>query len=168
MLSLSELSRAARILDRDLAGSRIERWAQPDGQRLGLCLYVPESEPDRDSSGGGARRRHLLLCAAEEVARVSELPEALRALGKVQLTRHAGGRLDAVPVVDSVRDVRGRLHLGDQHARAQCVNRAAGQVVTIARLDGDAFEQLGAGAARDRCAEVFAIHESFRPLDRNE
>ena len=76
MLSFSELSRAARILDRDLAGSRIERWVQPDGQRLGLCLYVPE--PDGHSSGGG-RKRHLLLCAADEVARVGELPEALRA-----------------------------------------------------------------------------------------
>ena len=36
MLSLCELKRAARILDRDFAGSRVERWLQPDesGQPL--------------------------------------------------------------------------------------------------------------------------------------
>ena len=66
MLSLVELERAARILDRDFAGARVERWLQPDGERLVATLYR------RDADEGGAKR-HLLFCAAPDEARVSEL-----------------------------------------------------------------------------------------------
>ncbi len=73
MLSLRELERAARILDRDFAGLRIERWVQPDAARLVATLY------GRDDERGVRRKRWLLLCAAPEVARVSELATPLPA-----------------------------------------------------------------------------------------
>jgi predicted ribosome quality control (RQC) complex YloA/Tae2 family protein len=87
MLSLLELSRVARILDRDLAGSRVERWIQPDGLRLAISLYGRPGDPEKgrsgdpegDAGGGEARTRQLLLCAGEEVGRVGELPRAPRA-----------------------------------------------------------------------------------------
>lgn len=73
MLSLSELERAARILDRDFAGARVERWLQPDDERLVVTLYR------RDPETGEAGKRHLLFSAAPGVARVSELASTPKA-----------------------------------------------------------------------------------------
>jgi predicted ribosome quality control (RQC) complex YloA/Tae2 family protein len=79
MLSLQELSRAARILDRDLAGSRVERWIQPDPLRLAVSLYGPPGDSGSDPAAGGGRKRTLQLCSGEQVARIGELPRAPRA-----------------------------------------------------------------------------------------
>ena len=73
MLSLCELERAARILDRDFAGARVERWLQPDGERVVVTLYR------RDDETGEGGKRHLLFSVAEGVARVSELASTPKA-----------------------------------------------------------------------------------------
>lgn len=74
MLSLRELQRAARILCDRFAGARVERWLQPDGQRLVVSLYR------RDPDTGAAGKHHLLLSAAPEVARISEIESPPKAL----------------------------------------------------------------------------------------
>ncbi len=93
MLSLRELERAARIVSEQLSGARVERWMQPDGERLVVTLYR------RDPETGVGGKRHLLLSAAPEVARIAELasvpkatdsPPALTAYLRKHLSR---GRL---------------------------------------------------------------------------
>ena len=90
MLSLRELERVVRILDETFAGARVERWVQPDPERLVVTLYR------RDPETGEGSKRHLLLSAAEGVARVSELakvpkatdnPPALTAYLRAHLSR---------------------------------------------------------------------------------
>ena len=73
MLSLSELEHVVRVLNQDFAGARVERWLQPDTQRLVVTLYR------RDPESGEARKRHLVFTAAEAVARVAELESTPRA-----------------------------------------------------------------------------------------
>ena len=66
MLSLTELRRAAAILDSRWAGHRVERWVQSDDSRLALSLYGRDSE-------AGAGKRSLLLSCRPEFARISEI-----------------------------------------------------------------------------------------------
>jgi predicted ribosome quality control (RQC) complex YloA/Tae2 family protein len=73
MLSLTELERVVRVLNEDFAGARVERWLQPDRERLVLTLYR------RDPESGEGRKRHLCFSAAEAVARISELASTPRA-----------------------------------------------------------------------------------------
>lgn len=89
-MSLSELERAARILSEAFSGARVERWLQPDGERLVVTVYR------RDPESGDGRKHHLLFSAAPEVARVSELgstpkaadrPPALSAFLRAHLSR---------------------------------------------------------------------------------
>ena len=73
MLNLTELRRVASVIESRLLGHRLERWLQPDGDRLALALYG--RTPD-DEKG---RKRVLLLCCRSQTGRVSELeklPEA--------------------------------------------------------------------------------------------
>jgi predicted ribosome quality control (RQC) complex YloA/Tae2 family protein len=74
MLSFMELSRAARILTEQFAGARVERWLQPDGERLVMTVYC------RDAESGTGSKRHLVLSAAPEVARIGELDSSPKAL----------------------------------------------------------------------------------------
>jgi predicted ribosome quality control (RQC) complex YloA/Tae2 family protein len=67
MLSLCELRRVAAILDARFSGHRLERWVQPDGERLVFSVYG--REPGQEAG----RKRHLLLCATPRLARLSEL-----------------------------------------------------------------------------------------------
>ena len=64
MLSLCELRRVARILERDFADARVERWVQPDRLTVALQVYVRR--------GGDARKRVLELCVDGDLARVAE------------------------------------------------------------------------------------------------
>jgi predicted ribosome quality control (RQC) complex YloA/Tae2 family protein len=74
--SFKELERAARILNADFAGARVERWLQPDGERLVVTLYR------RDPETGDGGKRHLVLSAAPEVARIAELASTPKAADK--------------------------------------------------------------------------------------
>lgn len=76
MLSLTELERVVRVLNEDFAGARVERWLQPDRERLVLTLYR------RDPESGEAGKRHLFFTAAEAVARISELASTPPALAE--------------------------------------------------------------------------------------
>jgi predicted ribosome quality control (RQC) complex YloA/Tae2 family protein len=73
MLSLRELRRAAAVLNRGLAGHRLERVVQPAADQLVLSFY------GRDPESGEARKRHLLMSCRSELGRVSELPSPPRA-----------------------------------------------------------------------------------------
>ncbi len=89
MLSLSELRRAARLLDTRFAGHRVERWVQPDGEQLALALYgrskrilaAQAREADRskrilageEGEPGEGAKRYLLLSARPGLARISEI-----------------------------------------------------------------------------------------------
>jgi predicted ribosome quality control (RQC) complex YloA/Tae2 family protein len=73
VLSLSELRRVARVISRDFAGARVERFVQPDRDQLAIVLYV---RPDEDSSG---RKRVLGFSCDRELARVDELSKVPKA-----------------------------------------------------------------------------------------
>jgi len=78
MLSLRELRRAVRAIERRLRGPdgeghRLERVVQPDANRLVLSFY------GRDADAQGGVKRHLLLCCDPQLGRVCELEEAPRA-----------------------------------------------------------------------------------------
>jgi predicted ribosome quality control (RQC) complex YloA/Tae2 family protein len=72
LLSLCELRRVARIVDGALRGRVVDRWVQPDANRLGIALYGRDAD-------GSADKRYLLLSAAEGVARASETQAQLPA-----------------------------------------------------------------------------------------
>lgn len=65
MLSLSELRRAARVLDRDFADARVERWVQPDHHRVAMQVYVRR--------GDRARKAVIELCVDADRARLAEI-----------------------------------------------------------------------------------------------
>jgi len=67
MLNLCELRRAVPILDRKLAGSRVQRFVQPDDTRLAVLFHGPDGN------------LNLLLSCRPEFARIctiEKLPEA--------------------------------------------------------------------------------------------
>ncbi len=73
MLNLSELRRAADIIDRLFAGHRLERSVQAGDDRVVLTLYGPQPEDPK------ARKRLLLLTCHGQGGRVSQvdaLPKA--------------------------------------------------------------------------------------------
>ena len=65
MLSLSEMRRAASVLERDFADARVERWVQPDRLRVAFQVYVRR--------GDQARKRVLEICVEGDLARVAEI-----------------------------------------------------------------------------------------------
>ncbi len=73
MLTLVELRRVRDVLNASFRDHVIERWMQPDGERVTACLY------GRDADGGEGRKRFLLACGGPEQARVSELAGLPRA-----------------------------------------------------------------------------------------
>ncbi len=69
MLSLSELRRAAAVLDAQFSGHRVERWLQPDEDHLAVVLYGRDgAEPDAHEAPArsAGRKRSLLLCCRRE------------------------------------------------------------------------------------------------------
>jgi len=68
VLSLLELERAARILERDWTGARVEKLVQPDVWRLAIVLYA-----------GGGQKGCLLLCCRPGFARAALCERAPRA-----------------------------------------------------------------------------------------
>ena len=73
VLSLAELERVVRVLNQDFGGARVERWLQPDRERLVVTLYR------RDLESGEGRKRHLVFSAGQAVARISELSSTPKA-----------------------------------------------------------------------------------------
>jgi len=71
VLSLSELRRAARLLDTRYAGHRLERCVQPDGEQVALALYGREPAEGGGKSEGA--KRFLRLSARPGLARISEI-----------------------------------------------------------------------------------------------
>jgi len=73
LLTLAELRRVRDVLNDRLRGHVVERFVQPDGERVAVCLYGREGE---DAEG---RKRLLLFCCAPALARVSEIDALPRA-----------------------------------------------------------------------------------------
>ena len=74
-------------------------------------------------------------------------------------------RIDAVEVEHAERRVARRLHFGGEDARAQRVDRAAGQIVAVPRFDGDRLDELIRFAAIDGLLELFARHAGAEALE---
>ncbi|HSJ95689.1 MAG TPA: NFACT family protein, partial [Myxococcota bacterium] len=64
VMNLAELRRAVALVDRALAGARVERVVVPDERRVVLSLHARE-----------AGTAHLLLCAEPATARLSIVAE---------------------------------------------------------------------------------------------
>lgn len=88
MMNLSELRRAVALLDRKLAGARVERVVVPDPRRVVLTLRGP-----------GQGDAHLLLCVEPDSARLSLLearptaPPVPPAFAQLARARLGGARL---------------------------------------------------------------------------
>lgn len=88
MMSLAELRRAVALVDRALAGARVERVVVPDPRRVVLTLHGP-----------GRGEAHLLLCVEPASARLSRLaarppaPPAPPAFAQLARARLGGARL---------------------------------------------------------------------------
>lgn len=76
MLTLAELRRVCDVLNARFRDHVVERFVQPDGERVAACLYGRSG-----SSDGAGRKRTLLLCASAGQARVSELEGLPKAPG---------------------------------------------------------------------------------------
>jgi len=74
VLTLCELERAARLLERRAVGHRVQGIVQPDAHTVVLTLYGGRSSDD-------AARWHLLLSCSPQAARVSTRTRAPRAPG---------------------------------------------------------------------------------------
>ncbi|HEX9813703.1 MAG TPA: NFACT family protein [Myxococcota bacterium] len=111
MLSLTELRRAARLLDAKISGDRIQAILQPDATSIVLTTY----------GGEAAGRRHILFSCRSRCARVSQLESpprsAPRPLAFAQYLRsHASGaRIGGVRLLADDRQLalRLRTEVGD-------------------------------------------------------
>jgi predicted ribosome quality control (RQC) complex YloA/Tae2 family protein len=111
VLSLVELERAARVLDRLVSGDRLQGAVQPDASRVVLSTYG-QADPD------GQRRRHLLLCSDPRAARVALLPRAPRALPRPPaFTQYLRAHLEGARVVGAQLVGGDRLVAIDLEAR---------------------------------------------------
>ena len=157
MLNLSEVRRAARIIDERFAGHRLERCVQPGRDRVLLTLYGRAPGEEK------GRKRFLVLCVHPASGRVSEaggLPKApanppafvswIRAhLASARLTgarvlgddrvlaltfEAAEGRFE---LVLSLLGKRSNLYILD----------ASGQVVLALRSPADTRPEIAPGAA---------------------
>jgi len=98
MMSLAELRRAAALIDRELAGARVDRISQPDARRVVISLHR--------RAGADA---HLLLCADPAAARLSLVearsaaPPTPPAFAQLLRARIGGARLAGARIVDADR-----------------------------------------------------------------
>jgi predicted ribosome quality control (RQC) complex YloA/Tae2 family protein len=98
MMSLAELRRAVALVERALAGARVERVVVPDERRVVLTLHVP-----------GAGDAHLLLCAEPGTARLSRIPAKPAApptppaFAQLLRARLAGARLERAELLGGDR-----------------------------------------------------------------
>jgi predicted ribosome quality control (RQC) complex YloA/Tae2 family protein len=98
MMSLRELTRAVGIIDRELAGARVERVAVPDGRRVVVSLRARER-----------RDVHLMLCAEPVSARLSQLETrpavgaSPHAFADLLRARIVGAQLTGARIVDGDR-----------------------------------------------------------------
>ncbi|RIL01912.1 MAG: hypothetical protein DCC71_17075 [Proteobacteria bacterium] len=98
MLTLAELTRAAALVDRALAGARVERVTEPDPLRVVLSLHAP-----------GRGDAHLLVCCDPATARLALLatrppaPPSPPAFAQLLRARIGGARLAAARIVDDDR-----------------------------------------------------------------
>jgi len=105
MLSLTELRRAARLLDAQISGHRIQAILQPDATSIVLTTY----------GGGAAGRRHFRFSCRPRCARVSRLeapPGSMpRPLAFVQYLRShtSGARLGGTRLIADDRQLVLRL-----------------------------------------------------------
>jgi len=105
MLSLTELRRAARLLDAQISGHRVQAILQPDATSIGLTTY----------GGGAAGRCHVLLSCRPRCARVSRLEAPPRSLPRPPafaqyLRSHASGaRVGGVRLLGDDRQLAVRL-----------------------------------------------------------
>ena len=105
MLSLCELKRAARILDAQLGGARVEKIAEPGEQRIRLTLYK------REANEASSSKRHFILCCEPRFGRVSERTHAERApevppkFSQLLRSRLRGTRLQVARIEGSERQL---------------------------------------------------------------
>ncbi len=110
MLSLCELERAARVLERRIVGHRVQGIVQPDDCSVALETY----------GGGGpdsrGRRQHILISCHPESARVCSLAESPRApatpphFAQLLRSRLGGARITGVELVGGDRQLALRVH----------------------------------------------------------
>ncbi|MDH3519705.1 MAG: NFACT RNA binding domain-containing protein [Myxococcales bacterium] len=109
MLSLPELERVAAILDRGLAGHRLQGIVQAGAEAVVLTFYGGRGGDDR-------ARTHILLACGPTSARVAALAEAPRASSAPKrfaqyLRAHVGNaRVGGARIVDGDRQLALRLH----------------------------------------------------------
>ncbi len=163
MLSLRELERAARVLTDEFGGGRIERWMQPDAERLVLTVYR------RDPASGAGGKRHVLLSAAPEVARVSALaklppataqPPALTSYLRKHLSR---ARLLRARIRDGDRQLA--LRFESREGDFELVLCLFGRRSNVYLLDAEDVVRAALRPARDTRPEL-AVGEKFRSPGR--
>jgi predicted ribosome quality control (RQC) complex YloA/Tae2 family protein len=131
-LTLAELRRAARVLERWLAGRRLQAVSQPDATSVVLTAY----------GGEGDERGRLLvhLCARPESARVGELaspPPSLPrppAFAQLLRARAVGARLRGCRLVDDDRQLA--LRLETREGPMELLLAVLGRRSNVVLLDG--------------------------------
>jgi len=113
VLSLTELRRVAAILDRELAGHRVQAVVQPDAHTVVLTCYGAPAE-------GESRRLHLVLSAHPAAARASLTSRAPGGGGPPPgfaqyLRAHAiGGRIASARILDQDRQLVLRVRTAER------------------------------------------------------
>lgn len=113
MLSLTELRRVAKILERDLPGQRVQAVVQPDRHSLVITCYGTRE-------GGEGRRSHLVLSAHPAAARVSMATRAPGgggpppAFAQYLRAHGVGGRIGGVRLLGEDRQLAIRIRTAER------------------------------------------------------
>ena len=185
MLSLTELSRAVRVMASRVTGHRVQEVVQPDGQRVVLTTYG-------GVAGGESRRQHVLLSCHPETGRLSMLAHPPRKAPRPPhfaqyLRAHAlGARITAVSLLGGDRQVafdleseegsaRLLLSLFGRRSNLYCLDAQGSVVATLRPLAatrpelslGEPWQPPGAsppGAGADRFADA-GEDDLFRAIE---
>ncbi len=107
MLSLCELRRAAPILDRHLAGTRVQRFVQPDDFRLIVIFY---GSPGTVNLLLSCRPDFARICTVERVPEAPPNPPSLLQFLRAHLAR---ARFDGIEMSTHDRQLAVRLSMPD-------------------------------------------------------
>jgi predicted ribosome quality control (RQC) complex YloA/Tae2 family protein len=134
VLNLTELRRAAAVIESRFRGHRLERWLQPGGDRLALVLYGRAPGEEK------GRKRILLLSCRPQVGRVSELeklppaPQNPPAFVSWLRAHGSAARLVGVRILGEDRSLA--LAFEGQEARFELVLSLLGKRSNLYILDG--------------------------------
>jgi predicted ribosome quality control (RQC) complex YloA/Tae2 family protein len=169
LLSLRELRRAARVIDRDLADARVERWVQVDRDRVAVQLYVRR--------GDAKRKRVLELCVADGLGRVAEIARLPKAPQNVPafsawLRSHLS-RARLVEALPAPHERELRLVFESQEGRSTLLLALFGRRSNLYVLDADDRIVLALRALADTRPELesgapYASPESGLPREGDD